>query len=84
MTSSQMKSLQAEFEFFNRIKSQLSHDYPSGGHVVIKDQTVLGVWESRNMALEQGLREFGNVVFLVRNLEDEPAHHVNFSFSSNL
>ncbi|GAB5539859.1 MAG: hypothetical protein Salg2KO_19620 [Salibacteraceae bacterium] len=76
-----MQTLQSEFEYFKSVVSDLRQKHPQGGHVVIKDQEVHGVWESRNKALEEGLERFGNVVFLVRSLEDEPVHHLNFSFN---
>jgi len=82
MTALQLNNLKKEFAYFNRVKSELRHQHPNGGHALIKDEQVLGVWKTRNEALAAGIEQFGNVVFLVRSIEDEPAHHVNFSFNS--
>lgn len=82
MTTRQLDSLQKEFDYFNQVVGQLKKDYPHGGFAVVKDQHLLGVWKTRNEALAKGLEKFGDVVFLVRSIEESEAHKVNFSFNA--
>jgi len=82
VTKLQLQALEREVSYFNSVQDDLKRENPQGGHVVIKDHKVLGVFGTRNDALEEGLKAFGNVVFLVRSIEDEKDHHINFSFNS--
>lgn len=78
-----IKELESEFQWFKDHLEQLQSEYPKGGHVVVKDQKPLGVWESRHEALSNGLKTFGNVPFLVRSIYDSGAYQVHFSTKSS-
>ena len=62
--------LDAEIEVFERIQSQLQRENPEGGFVVIKDDEVLGVWRDWADASREGMKKYGDVVFLVRDIND--------------
>ena len=66
----QERQLTAEIEAFERLQPRLQFDHPEGGFVVIKDGEVLGVWRDRVDALGEGIKEYGDVVFLVRDIRD--------------
>jgi len=74
--------LNKEFDKFKEIQGTLLKDNPTGGFVVIKGDEVLGVWNDRGDALKAGVETYGNVPFLVRNIQedlDDPANIINFS-----
>lgn len=70
--------LVTEMNVFERNQPQLQHDNPEGGFVVINGEEILGVWRARVDALREGIEKYGNVQFLVRDINesDEP---VNFT-----
>ena len=70
----QERQLTAEIEAFERLQPRLQFDHPEGGFVVIKDGEVLGVWRDEFDALGEGIKKYGDVVFLVRDINqtDEP------------
>ena len=70
-----------ELEIFKKLKSELIQQNPSGGFVVIKDDEVLGVWQSRLDALKAGIEKYGDVPFLVRNIND---NDIIVNFTRNL
>jgi hypothetical protein len=63
--------LEIELKIFEESKAQLKVENPSGGFVVIKDEKILGVWNDRQDALRAGIKEYGNVPFLVKSISDE-------------
>jgi hypothetical protein len=62
--------LETELNLYHKIKAQLQAENPNGGFVVIKDETVLGVWQTRIDALKAGLDKFGDVSFLVKDIDE--------------
>jgi len=62
---------ESELKVFVSVRGQLRADHPSGGVVVIKDEEVLGVWNDRMDALKAGLEKYGDVQFLVKNIDDD-------------
>jgi hypothetical protein len=65
-----MHVLQKEMEVYRANLAQLREANPQGGFVVIKGDLIFGVWNDRGDALSAGIKEFGNVSFLVKGLED--------------
>jgi len=63
--------LDAEIKYFETNQGSLLQKYP-GKFVVIKDERLLGPYESIQDALGAGAREFGVTSFLVRRT-DQPA-----------
>lgn len=74
--------LEKELEIFEREKAKLKEENSSGGYVVIKEDEILGVWNDREDALKAGLEKYGDVPFLVKNI-DESNNSVN-TFSRDL
>lgn len=60
--------LEKELNIFNKVKADLMIKNPNGGFVVIKDEDILGVWESRMDALKSGIEKYGDVPFLVKDI----------------
>ena len=73
--------LEKELEIFKKNKSTLSAQNPSGGFVVIKDDEILGVWQSRIDALKAGIEKYGDVSFLIKNINES---NIIVNFSKNL
>jgi hypothetical protein len=79
MTPNTISLLEKNYSWFKNHKDELNLKYPRGGHVLIWECKLIGVWESRSKALTEGIKKLGNVPFLIRNLNEEDAHQVNFS-----
>lgn len=62
--------LEKELVKFKEIQDHLLVDNPNGGFVVIKDDEVIGVFNDRGDALKIGIEKFGDVPFLVKNIND--------------
>lgn len=70
-----------ELEVYKRIKADYLAQYPQGGFVVIKAEEVLGIWQSRLDALKAGIDKYGDVPFLVKNINESD---IVINFSRNL
>ncbi len=75
--------LKKELETLEKNRETLRRDHPAGGVVVIKGSEILGVWNDRGDALQEGLKKFGNVEFLVRQIDRDDITPVNFSKNVN-
>ena len=62
--------LAAEKEVFEREQERLQRENPCGGFVVIKGGEIYGVWRDEFDALGEGLKKYGDVSFLVRDIND--------------
>ena len=71
--------LEKELEVYKKVQNELRSKYPEGGFVVIKGEEIAGVWSDRNDALRSGLEKFGNVSFLVKDINDDLTHAINFA-----
>lgn len=63
------KLLEKEIAFFEKKKSGLL-ETSRGKFVLIKDEKIIGTFESQKDALNKGFSEFGNQPFLVKKIED--------------
>jgi len=70
--------LENEIKHFKKVQNQLRTKHPNGGFVVIKNNQVYGVWENRNDALKEGYEKYGDVPFLVKNVNDDLSQAINF------
>jgi len=75
--------LEKELKYYNEVRDELRAKYPEGGFVVIKDETILGVWLNRTDALKSGIETYGNVPFLVKDINDNPSAKINFTRNIN-
>jgi hypothetical protein len=74
--------LEKELKIYEENKARLREENPSGGYVIIKDERIFGVWNDRQDALNAGIKEFGNVPFLVKEI-GEKSNNIN-SFSRDI
>lgn len=63
--------LDTERQYFDKNREDLLRRYP-GKFVVIKDEQVLGAFDSIEDALAEGAREYGVTSFLVRRTDQSP------------
>lgn len=70
--------LEQELKVFNEHKAQLLSENPSGGFAVIKGDEILGVWVSRVDALKEGIEHYGNVAFLIKDINESDSV-INFT-----
>ncbi len=77
------QALEKELEVFNQKQGELQNEHPDGGYVVIKNNEVLGVWKAREDALKEGIKAFGNVSFLIRDIYND-WDSISANFSKNL
>jgi len=63
--------LDTEREYFEQNRESLLRTFP-GKFVVVKEQTVLGAFDSMNEALAAGAKEWGMTSFLVRRTDQTP------------
>jgi hypothetical protein len=73
------QSLAIELKCFHEIQNELLANNPAGGFVVIKGQDVLGVWQNRMDAIKEAVEIYGNVSFLVKNIQDIATQFINYS-----
>ena len=73
--------LEKELETYKNKKAELLLLNPNGGFAVIKDDEVLGVWQSRADALKIGIEKYGNIAFLVKNINESD---IAINFTRNL
>ncbi len=72
--------LKKEMETFAKKKPKLLEE-SAGKFVLIKGDTILGVYDSQNDAIKIGISNFGNAAFLVKKIE---AIEQTQNFASNL
>ena len=72
--------LKKETETYNAHKTELI-SRSKGKYVLIKDETVVGVFDSELDAVHQGYERFGNVPFLVKQVVEV---EVPLDFTSSL
>lgn len=75
--------LEKELDYFKKNLNQLRGDNPQGGFVVIKDETILGVWQSRQDAIKEAVEKWGNSLFLVKDLNEEFGMGINYTRNLN-
>ncbi len=73
--------LEKELEVYRLNKANLQLKNANGGFVVIKGEEILGVWETRLDALKIGIEKYGNVSFLIKNIDE---NNEVFNFSHNI
>ncbi len=74
--------LNREIGIFEKNRPDLLKKHPGGGFVVIKGKHILGVYKTRKIALSEGIKEFGNIVFLVKDIAGDvhsATNMINFS-----
>lgn len=62
--------LETEQKFFDRNKAGYLKKFP-GRVVLIKDNKLIGIYDTTEKAYEEGLRQFGNVPMFIKELRKE-------------
>lgn len=70
--------LEKELETYYRNKDNLIVEN-KGKFVLIKDSQIVGVYTSSEDALTAGLQKFGNVPFLIKEIEIDDSAHFFYS-----
>ena len=71
--------LEKEMSYFKKLQNELQAKNPAGGFAVIKNDKLLGIWLNRIDAIKQGIEAFGNVSFLVKDINYNPNHIASYS-----
>ena len=74
-----IQTLETELKYFHEIQNELIANNPAGGFAVIKEDKLLGVWLNRMDAIKEAVEIYGNVSFLVKNINDDATHFINYS-----
>lgn len=69
--------LEKEYEIYKKNKEKLLVEN-IGKFVLIKDMRIVDIYVSYEDALKSGLKEFGNIPFLIKKIERE--EEVNFFY----
>ena len=72
------RPLATEMETFRKREAELRQQHQKG-FVVIRGDDVLGVWRDRMDALQEGVKAYGDVSFLVRDINADKRPPINFS-----
>ena len=65
-----MRALDKERKFFEDNRSEWERAYP-GKFVLVKDEILIGVFDSDSTAVTEGIQRFGLEPFLVRNVAEK-------------
>ena len=71
-------ALEKEFEFYVKNRDAFIDQGYEGKFVVIKDQEILDFFAAYEDALRQGLKKYGNVPFLIKEISR--FERINFFF----
>lgn len=63
---------EVELATYYKNLQRLREEYPLGGFVVIKGETILDVWLNDLDALKEGYKAFGEERFMIKGINDKP------------
>lgn len=69
-----MEALQKEFDFYKSHQDELVKEH-EGRYLVIKDQTVIGVYGTREEAIQEAMKEHALGTFLVQYVQSGENNH---------
>ena len=73
-------ALEQEREYFERVRGDLL-DHHQGKYALVYNSELIGVWDSRESAYDNGIERFGNVSFLIKRIvEEDPVENVPLIF----
>ena len=80
MYASNVIELETELRFFNQQRTRLLQDAP-GKFVLVKGESLIGVFDSETAAIRHGYQTLGNVPFLVKKVTevDIPLNFTSFN-----
>jgi hypothetical protein len=72
--------LEQELDYYKKHLNELRANNPQGGFVVIKEESLLGIWFSRQDAIRAGVEKLGtDTIFLVKDINEPMDHKINYS-----
>ena len=80
MSVSHATELETELNFFNQQRTRLLKD-ARGKFALVKDESLIGIFDSETAAIGHGYRTLGNVPFLVKKITevDIPLNFTSFN-----
>ena len=80
MDATRITDLETELKFFNSRRADLLREAP-GKFALVKDEVLIGVFESETAAIRHGYQKLGNVPFLVKRVTeaDIPLNFTSFN-----
>jgi hypothetical protein len=81
MAQSSISILENNYQWFLNQQEELIQKHPEGGFALVWNCELIGIWPTRNLAMTEGISQFGQVPFLIRSLQEEKTHQVNFSMN---
>jgi len=76
-------ALEKELEYFQSVKSELLKNH-KGKFALIKDDKFIGAFDSPDNAYAEGVKQFGQGIFLVRRISEVEEVHRNQALSLGL
>jgi hypothetical protein len=61
--------LDVEWELYRREAGRLLAEGNEGKHILIKDEAIIGIYDTRDEAMEEGYRRWLNESFLVHQIQ---------------
>lgn len=71
-----------ELQTYYSSVTQLRGSYPLGGFVVIKGDEILDIWIHHLDALKEGYKVYGDVDFLIKDINEQPISISSFGSAS--
>lgn len=64
--------------YYEENLNEILATYPEGNYIVIRGVQVLGVFSSRGQGIRAGFKAYGNVPYLVREIQSAPREYHSF------
>ena len=61
-----------ELATYHKNLERLREENPLGGYVVIKEDEILDVWINDLDALKEGVKAFGRIQFMIKDINEKP------------
>ena len=72
-----------ELATYHKNLERLREENPLGGYVVIKEDEILDVWINDLDALKEGVKAFGRIQFMIKDINEKPINISAFGSSSS-
>ncbi|TRX44990.1 hypothetical protein FNW54_10365 [Bacteroides sp. HF-5092] len=72
-----------ELATYHKNLERLREENPLGGYVVIKENEILDVWINDLDALKEGVKAFGRIQFMIKDINEKPINISAFGSASS-
>ena len=72
-----------ELATYHKNLERLREENPLGGYVVIKEDEILDVWINDLDALKEGVKAFGRIQFMIKDIIEKPINISAFGSASS-